>query len=577
MQNKTSFHYVVIVSLVFLLVACIPVETASVSQNIGGSAFSGDTAFALEQQYISKFPNRHSGQANNQLSAEWFAQQLTVLGWECSLDQWEIINYSKVVPLVNAVCTLKGQSQQEILVVAHHDQAPTTIEGADNDASGIAILLHLAEIFAAESSLPHSLVFVSLDAEEYGMIGSYRYIQSHPAPDQIIAGISLDNLGRYYYDGMNIELIGQYRNYGPVWLPLLARDAAVQANTDWDVSLRAPLDQVLDQAGPISFMDQGPLIAAGVPAVGFTGKVPVQYVDEHYRLWHDPDDTIANQDPNSLEQAGQVVEATIRALQILESVPQQSGPYLYFDSNGRILLTEQLMPFFLAFVGSFFLLSVLASRKKQAKGLTNWNHLVAHFAALWLPLLSSIFVLYLLVALGVMQSYDTYPATTKDPELLNPNWLAIAIFVIALFLLLYIGRKLTGKYINTHLSLPEADKRGFAFLILGACSIYILAINPFSLLFIAPTVVWFFIRGKAGLGVFVDLVLFLSGGLFFYGLFYFFGFVTLRYNLAFLWFLMNMFSIQMISPATAAVIAAVVASGLSLVVREPLKAEVSRT
>ena len=562
MEIKKSYLVIAITSLTLLLVACMPVETASVSPNIGPLEFSGGTAFAHEQEYVAKFPNRHSGQANNHLRAEWFAQELTMLGWQCSLDQWEIINYSQVVPLVNASCILKGQSQHEILVVAHHDQAPTTIEGADNDASGIAILVQMAEIFSAETPVRHSLVFASIDAEEYGMIGSKRLIQSHPNPEQIVAGISLDNLGRYYYDGMDIELIGQYRNYGPVWLPLLARDAAAQANANWEVSLRSPLDQFLDQAGPISFMDQGPMVSAGVPAVGFTGRVPAEFVDEHYRLWHDPDDTIDNQDPVSLENAGQVVEATIRALQALESFPRQSGPYIFFESDGSIMDTVLLMPLFLAFVAIFFLLSFLAWRAKQAEMLTYWKQLTANFVALWLPLFSSILVLYLLVATGVMQSYDTYPATTKDPNLLNPDWFAITIYIIALVLLLKIGRIVAGKYINIQTLPSEPEKRSFAFLILGACAIYIMVINPFSLLFIAPTILWYFIRGRAGFGFAADLVLFVMGGLFFYALFYFFGFVTLRYNLAFLWFLMNMFSIQMISPPTAAVIAAVVASGI---------------
>jgi hypothetical protein len=52
----------------------------------------------------------------------------------------------------------------------------------------------------------------------------------------------------------------------------------------------------------------------------------------------------------------------------------------------------------------------------------------------------------------------------------------------------------------------------------------------------------------------------------FYGLFYFFGFVTYDYQFAFAWFMLMMFSIQMTSFWTAAVITAIVGAGLSLVV-----------
>ena len=93
-----------------------------------------------------------------------------------------------------------------------------TVEGADNDGAGIAILLELAAVFAGEGTPRHTLTFAATDAEEYGMLGSLRYIQTHPNTEEIVAGISMDNLGRFYYDGMNMELVGQFRGYGPVWL-----------------------------------------------------------------------------------------------------------------------------------------------------------------------------------------------------------------------------------------------------------------------------------------------------------------------------------------------------------------------
>jgi hypothetical protein len=175
------------------------------------------------------------------------------------------------VELRNVVCELAGESPQQILVVAHHDQSPDTIQGADNDGSGIAILLQLAKIFASEPTPRYSLVFVSTDAEEYGMIGCKRYVDTHPDTRQIIAGISLDNLGKEFYNGVELSPIGQFRNYGPIWLLLGAREAARAGGDLWVPKLCGPFDQVLNQAVPVSFMDQGPMVAAGIPALGFAG------------------------------------------------------------------------------------------------------------------------------------------------------------------------------------------------------------------------------------------------------------------------------------------------------------------
>ena len=48
------------------------------------------------------------------------------------------------------------------------------------------------------------------------------------------------------------------------------------------------LDELTGQMAPVSLMDQGPVVAAGVPALGIAGRYPPAFADEHYRLWHDP-------------------------------------------------------------------------------------------------------------------------------------------------------------------------------------------------------------------------------------------------------------------------------------------------
>jgi len=346
------------VLLSFLLAACQAVPPPEISFPPASLRLSGERVFDLESDFVTRFPNRHSGQPNNRLAAEWLLQQYSNLGWNCRLDEWQIVNYSRPVTLNNVVCSLPGDSQREMLVVAHHDQASTTLQGADNDGSGVAILLHLAEIFAAESPLPYTLVFVSTDAEEYGMIGSGRYIQTHPDPRNIIAGLSLDNLGRTYYDAMNMEQIGQYRRFGPLWLALAAREASRSANL-WEVHLTSLVDQITGQAAPVSFMDQGPIVAAGVPALGFAGHVPAQNADEHFRLWHDPDDTLDRQSAATLGQSGRTVEALLRQLLSMKSFPEESGPYLYFDGSRQVLRGLPLWLIFIAFVAIFFLGGVM--------------------------------------------------------------------------------------------------------------------------------------------------------------------------------------------------------------------------
>ena len=568
MNTQKKFIFVIVFLILFSITACSPGPENKINLDPNSIRFDGNRAFDIESEFVTQFTNRHSGTDQNRLATERLREQFTQYGWNCSFDEWEVINYSEPLKLRNVVCRLPGEiteGRHEILVVAHHDQASTTIQGADNDGSGIAILLHLAEIFDAEKPLKYTLVFVATDAEEYGMLGSLRYIQTHPNTDDIIAGISLDNVGREYYDSMNMELVGQSRKYGQIWFALTARDAARAVDGLWDVNLRAPIDQALDQAVPISFMDQGPMVTAGVPAVGFTGGYPMEFSDEHYRLWHDPDDTMARQSPESVGQSGAITEALIRQLLTMQEFPRESGPYLYFDESQQVFRGAPLWIIFIGFVGLFFLGSYLIGGRSLKEKRSAWRSVLPDFLGWWLPLVASVLLLYVFVAIGLMLEYDLYPATTKDPEILNPNWLAITLFLLGLASFLFIGRRLARKYAG-HLKSPSfKHTKSFALLIIGIVGIYILLVNPFSLLFIMPTLFWFLIQGRQGKTKFIDVVLFLLGGLLVYALIYVFGFQTLRYGFTFLWMFLMMFAIQMIGFGTALISTGVIAAGLMMI------------
>jgi hypothetical protein len=561
-------HDVCFAAFALVMAACAPAPAPEVAYDPASLRFSGARAFEIETALVTQFPDRVSGRPNNRAAVEWLLGEFTRLGWTCRMDEWTVINYSRPVPLNNVVCVLPGQSSREILVTAHHDTAPTTSQGADNDASGVAIQLHLAEVFAAEAPLPYTLAFVVSDAEEYGNLGMRRYIQTHPDVDNLIAGLSLDNLGRPYYDGMNLEMIGQFRRYGPIWLALAARQAARASGDRWPVHLVAPFDQITNQAAPVNFMDQGPVVAAGVPALGFAAHVPPEMADEHYRLWHSPDDSIENQSPEALDHSGRIAEALIRQLQGMQTFPEESGPYLYFDDSAQVLRGLPLWLIFIGFTGLFVAGSLAVGGAVPGR-LRAWGAAMPHFLGLWLPLVASLLGLYALVAVGLMDRYAAYPATTKDPAMLNPRWPAVILFLLGLVVFFWMGRRLAGRYASSRPAPSFAAVKSLSLLVIGLAAVYVLLINPFSLFFFIPLLFWFLIQGRPGWGRAPEIVLFALGGLVVYALLYVFGFVILRYNFVFLWYLLNMFSIGMISFPTAAMIMAIVAAGLALVTRPP--------
>jgi hypothetical protein len=559
------------VLFVLFLSSCSPEPQVQVSYDPASMRFDNQRAFEMQGQFASQFPYRSSGQPNNHLAAEWIGQQMTGSGWSCALDTWTVVNYSVPVGMNNMVCTLPGKSNQEILVVAHHDQAPTTIEGADNDASGIGILLELGRVFSAEKPLPYTLVFVSTDGEEFGMLGTRRYLETHPNTADIIAGISLDNVGKTLYTGMKIEVIGQFRKYGQIWLPLLAQDVAEAAGDLWTVQLRSPLDQILDQAVPISFMDQGPMVARGIPAVAFAGVIPPEYAELNWATYHTPLDTMEYESADTLYHTGRIPEALIRQLLLMETFPDMPGPYLYLESSQQILRGPALYALFIGFTALFFLGAIFFGGTDFKSKPSGWVRSLPHFLSLWLPLVGSLLVLYLMVALGLMDKYAVYPGTPKDPVIVTPHWPAVVIFILSLVAFFYLSRWLIRRYFSDNPTDEFNMVKSLACLIVGLGALYFLFINPFSLLFLIPTLSWFLISGRKGVWRLMDIVLFLLGLLIVFALLYFFGFVIQRSNFAVLWYLMMMFSIQEVSFITGSMILAILAAGLSLIVRLPLK------
>jgi Zn-dependent M28 family amino/carboxypeptidase len=101
----------------------------------------------------------------------------------------------------NLVLNLPGTSSHKahqgmILVGAHYDAVPGTL-GADDNASGVAVLLELARVFAAQPAR-RPLRLVAFDLEEYGVKGSHAYaLQVWQAQESIRLMLSLEMLGYF--------------------------------------------------------------------------------------------------------------------------------------------------------------------------------------------------------------------------------------------------------------------------------------------------------------------------------------------------------------------------------------------
>jgi Zn-dependent M28 family amino/carboxypeptidase len=102
----------------------------------------------------------------------------------------------------NIIGVVRGRrdSSKFIVVTAHYDHLGVrngqTYNGADDNASGVAALIGVAERLVAEKP-EHSVLFAALDAEESGLHGARVLVKDPPvAREAIVMNVNLDMVAR---------------------------------------------------------------------------------------------------------------------------------------------------------------------------------------------------------------------------------------------------------------------------------------------------------------------------------------------------------------------------------------------
>jgi glutaminyl-peptide cyclotransferase len=269
--------------------------------------FDAERAFADLEAQVAIGP-RPAGSEGSREVVELIAQRLRVAGAEAVHVQR---------PHRNVVASIPGTDPGAVVVGAHHDTKDDVgggFEGANDGASGVAVVLELARVLAAEAPLDGpSLRLALFDAEEArgdrefsvdGTRGSRQYVeyagaggrQGSPELAEIEAMVLFDLVG-------DCDLqVPREANSDP-GLYAAFEDAARAASGSGSA---APFGG--EAAGVLD--DHIPFIESGIPAVDvidFTfgpGPPPGAY-------WHTPEDTLDKVCPESLDAVG---EAALIAL-----------------------------------------------------------------------------------------------------------------------------------------------------------------------------------------------------------------------------------------------------------------------
>ena len=218
----------------------------------------------------------------------------------------------------NLILRLPGQDQQlaPLLVAAHYD-GPLESPGADDNASGIAALLELAQRWQAAP--PRRPVWiVAFDQEEWGMLGSAALAQELKAAGQKLKlMVSLEMLA-YTSETQQYPLEAMRAIYGD-----RGDFIAIVANTDSELMLpglaRAMGNHVTTKVLPVPnaghgiqgvrLSDHSPFWDAGYNALMVTDTSFMR--NPHY---HKPTDTIETLDLSFLASVVQGLDAALSRL-----------------------------------------------------------------------------------------------------------------------------------------------------------------------------------------------------------------------------------------------------------------------
>ena len=171
--------------------------------------------------------------------------------------------------------------------------------GADDNASGSAAVLAVAEAFARRPVRKRNLVVALWSAEELGLIGSNAFVNAPPVPlNQVAAYFNFDMVGRMQDNKLAVQATGSSTS----WASLVER-ANVAAGFNLNL-----------QPDPYQPTDVATFNQASVPSLNFTTGAHLDY--------HKPSDTADKINYEDLDRIAEFATAIAARLMDTDQAPQ---------------------------------------------------------------------------------------------------------------------------------------------------------------------------------------------------------------------------------------------------------------
>lgn len=155
----------------------------------------GEIAYQHVAALSNDIGQRVAGTEGEREAKKYIYKQFKKIGLKPTIQEFSFMDedgqdYSSA----NVIAVKPGKSSKVVIVGGHYDSVPVG-QGADDNASGIAVILEAAEVLKKVET-PYTIKFIAFGAEEVGLKGSAYYVSQMSKKEikNTVAMINLDSL-----------------------------------------------------------------------------------------------------------------------------------------------------------------------------------------------------------------------------------------------------------------------------------------------------------------------------------------------------------------------------------------------
>lgn len=272
--------------------------------------FSADSAYTLLRRQV-EFGPRVPGSPGHAQQLAWMLEFLGPLADTIVVQEFTHDANDKRLELTNLFARFNAEARDRILLVAHWDTRPTAdaerdperraqpIPGANDGASGTAVLLEMARVLARQPP-PIGVDLLFVDGEDYGPFGDNMYLGAKHFAANMPRGY------RPLY-GVLVDLVGDENPEFPIE-GYSQQHAPEVVERVWRLAEQLGHGDVFQRRAGISIQDDH-------VELNRAGLRVIDIIDFDYgpgnAYWHTLDDKLEHTSPRGLGIVGKVLTALI--------------------------------------------------------------------------------------------------------------------------------------------------------------------------------------------------------------------------------------------------------------------------